>query len=362
MMSWAFRAMCFFLLCCISARAQSTQPAEAPKTGTFETKFTERSPMSTPDQIAKRLGLAKPEADYNLSSYEFIVHVPENYDPAKPLGVMYLLLYKDTNDPPRPCLSLFDERELIFVVAKSKNTTEAVRCGQALDVLHNLKKSYSIDETRSYLFAMWATDKECSNERIALSCGDVFSGLLLSEAMFYKEVPSEKKGYGNWPARFSPPPAASLATSRRRGIILEHRNVAEYSAVVQKGFEKDGFKFVMTLPSGPEELHYPNFSPDYLRKTFDFFESATAKVSAPAVQPPTKQVAPAVTQPSASKPAGSSLPPVSEPARMLKLAESYIAAGSYTQARARLKTIVEKYPTSAEATKAKGLLKQIEGK
>src|SRR5678815_1333816 len=123
------------------ALGQATQP-DAPKTGTFEIKFTDRSPMSAPDQLAKRLGLAKPEADYDLSSYEFIVHVPDNYDPAKPLGVMYLMLYKNTGEPPTPCLPLFDECGLIFVVPKSKDATEVVRCGQALDVIHNLKQQY----------------------------------------------------------------------------------------------------------------------------------------------------------------------------------------------------------------------------
>ena len=302
---------------CSQALAQSTQSADPPKTGTFETKFTERSPLSTPEQLAKRLGLAKPAADYDPSAFDVIVHVPTNYDAAKPVGVMYMLLYKDTGEPPHPCLPFFDESGMIFVVPKKRDPPEHLRCGLMLDVLHHLKSNYRIDESRMYLFAMYGGDMV--NQRIALASGDQFTGLFLSEAQFYRELPS--KDGRKWPERFKAPPPAYMAPAKRRGIILDHKNASDqYAPYVHKGFESDGFKYVLTTNAGPEDLHYPTCSPDFLKKTFDFFEASRVKAAAGASQTQAPATRPATTQPAATSPNRPSVPEASEPARMLKLA------------------------------------------
>src|SRR6476660_662377 len=65
------------------------------QTGTFTTKFTERSPSSAPNELARRFGEKQAIPEYDLSQHEFLIHVPSDYDGSKPMGVVFLLLYKD---------------------------------------------------------------------------------------------------------------------------------------------------------------------------------------------------------------------------------------------------------------------------
>ena len=83
--------------------AIADEPAEG-KTGTYTATFTQRSPLSNPRELAIRLGQKKLEPDYDLTKTEFIVHVPPNYDPAKPIGLIVLLNYKQVGDAPTPVL------------------------------------------------------------------------------------------------------------------------------------------------------------------------------------------------------------------------------------------------------------------
>src|SRR5438045_2400612 len=104
----------------VSLRAgpPATQGEGKAQTGTFTAKFAERSPLSAPNELSKRLGEKQAIKDYDLSQHEFIVHVPPEYDPARPAGVMFLLLYKDAGEPPAPCLPMLAQKNLIFIVPK----------------------------------------------------------------------------------------------------------------------------------------------------------------------------------------------------------------------------------------------------
>src|SRR2546423_5123408 len=67
------------------------------------------------------------------------------------MGLVYLFNYKDTEDGPEPCYPVFDETHVIFVTSKQISQPPWVRCGLALDAVHNLKKSLKLDEKRIYV-------------------------------------------------------------------------------------------------------------------------------------------------------------------------------------------------------------------
>src|SRR5438045_7134965 len=64
----------------VRAAPPATQHEGKPQTGTFTAKFSERSPMSAPNELSKRLGEKQAIKDYDLSQHEFVVHVPPDYD------------------------------------------------------------------------------------------------------------------------------------------------------------------------------------------------------------------------------------------------------------------------------------------
>ena len=245
------------------------------QTGTFTTKFTERSPTSAPNELARRFGEKQAIPEYDLSQHEFLIHVPSDYDGSKPMGVVFLLLYKDTTDPPAPCLPMLAEKRLIFVVPKEHDVMPpAVRCGLVLDALHNLKLRYAIDDKRVFLFATYAND--FTNQRIALSCGDVFSGLFISEPAFYRQLPA-KGAKSFYPPRFSPPPTEVLGKAKLRAVVLSKEHPDDYTTAVVKGFQGDGFKRVKLIEPDHESLHYPNLDPKFIAEAIEFMEPGAAK-------------------------------------------------------------------------------------
>jgi hypothetical protein len=118
---------------------------------------------------------------------------------------------------------------------------------------------------------MYADD--FTNERIALSCGDVFSGLIISEPGFYKRVPA-KAAHSFWEPNFSAPPGEVLGKAKQRALILVKEKPDDFFAAVVKAFTNDGFKRVTTMhPATHETLHYPNFDPEFVRKAIEFMDA-----------------------------------------------------------------------------------------
>src|SRR6516162_10475058 len=71
-------------------------------TGDIDLTFTERSPLSKPEELARRMNLKESEVspDYDLSKCPFKAYVPTNYDPSVPVGVFVYFGYKDTIGTP----------------------------------------------------------------------------------------------------------------------------------------------------------------------------------------------------------------------------------------------------------------------
>src|SRR4051794_4656814 len=147
----------------VSSRAAppATQPDAKPQTGTFTVNFTDRSPMSAPAELRKRVGESAAAAgglDYDLAQVPFVVHVPPDYDASQPYGVVFLLNFMTTKDAPTPWLPLLAQKHLIFVAAEPNAQPAATRAGLALDAIDNLKRRYAIDESRLFVLALYQRD------------------------------------------------------------------------------------------------------------------------------------------------------------------------------------------------------------
>src|ERR1700689_4776524 len=150
---WAARIIAGFLLLfaqapCRADDAPATQPAVPVKTGEFDLTFTERSPLSTPKELARRLNLkpASLGADYDLSKRPFKAYVPRNYDPATSVGVFVYLGYKDSVSTPPLWKPVVEQSHMIFITPVCHFGTEYSpsvpmwqMAGLALDAVYNLK-------------------------------------------------------------------------------------------------------------------------------------------------------------------------------------------------------------------------------
>jgi hypothetical protein len=121
-------------------------------TGRLHLTFTERSPLSSAEELHRRdsldrrrwpdgrTWLKKDPADYDLAAVPFDVYVPPNYKPDKPLG---LFVWMGVTEFPAAWCEILARHKLIFV-ASNKNA-------EVIDAVDNLKKLYTIDDNRVYL-------------------------------------------------------------------------------------------------------------------------------------------------------------------------------------------------------------------
>src|SRR5450432_499529 len=150
-----FRCACILILSFSTTIFAADDVLTPGKTGDFKTvHFTERSPHSSVKELATRFAQKTLAPDYDLSKEEFLVHVPANYDPQKPLGLIVLINYKDTAGLLTPVLPLLDEKNLALIAAKTSHEDWWIRCGKALDEVHNMQQLYKIDPVRTYIFSL----------------------------------------------------------------------------------------------------------------------------------------------------------------------------------------------------------------
>ena len=285
--------------------APPTTPATpAAKTGSFTTTFAVRSPLSAPKSLAARMSQPKPPPDYDLSKEEFLVYVPEDYAPAKPPGIVFLLNYKLSGDLPTPVLPVFKRRGLIFVVAKNADQTPATKVGLGLDVVHNLRQRYAVDAGRVYVFDFdttgWGDKGGTAGQWLATGSADVFTG------SFHKEPyniwrPVRAANGGTWPVRALPPPAASFAVARTHPMVMCKAEVDPGHEMGINFVQQQGFRSLKVVTLTREQVHYPNYTADWMEETLAYLDEHP-----PAAGPakPGAAIRPASAPAGSAKPAG----------------------------------------------------------
>ncbi|HZZ28981.1 MAG TPA: hypothetical protein VFE46_13350, partial [Pirellulales bacterium] len=277
-MHWRLRMACVTVLSASSASACAVLlggPAQADdqKTGGFETTFTERSPQSELKALAKRLKLLNPGdkieslQDYDLSKEGWWVYVPEKYDPAKPMGLLVLALYKHADSLPPAVLPQLADANMALIVPKEYLDAWWKRAGLMLDAAYNMPKLYKIDPKRVYIFGSndWADadgKMYCVGLRTGLFYPEVFTGIFLSNGLqSYRQV----KATGNsfYQAQIPKPDGAQLQLARNHPFVVGRFDNPEDTATAA-AYKADGFKYGKVIPVTTEQYHYPNFTTDWL--------------------------------------------------------------------------------------------------
>lgn len=345
-------ALLVSLVTCFVARAQESAPHPgegAARIGTYTTKLTERSPLTEPKELAKRLGEKTVTETNDFARQEFLVHVPDDYDPARPMGLLVWLSYKNPDEPPVTVLDILKQRRLIFVSPKVMPATNDGRCAVAVDAVHGMKQRYAIDDRRVFLLCYVNPPHPA---RIAFAAPDVFTGSFLRWASYFKKV-TDRPTRKEYPPMFATPP--EWARARAHPFVLSS-DQPELLKLIMDQMRADGFKRLKAVETNYQNAHYPDPTPKWFTEVIEFLDQPP-EPAAP-TEPAAVATAPAATAPAKSAAA----PAADEPKQMLSMAKSYIAANRVPQARARLQTLIEKHPNTPEAAEAKRLLKQLDGK
>ena len=276
----AIKAILFVSLV-VAGQSLGADAPTAGKTGVFTVSFTERSPLTAQKELIARLGQKKFEGEYDLSKQECIVVVPDAYDPAKPMGLVVLLNYKGSNDPPTPALPVFADHNLALVIPKDDGQPWWAKCALAVDIVHNMQQLYKIDPQRIYLFAF---DLEWAGLRAAIAWSDVFTGEFVQGLMAYWK-PLRSKNGGRYNGELPPPPARQLGLAKAHPLVLCWTNEGEYQSLLMKAFPADGFKSVKTLHVTVEDIHYPNYTSGWVEETLKFLDNNQPKPKRPATKP-----------------------------------------------------------------------------
>jgi hypothetical protein len=347
------------LVFCLQATADT--PTTVPvQTGEIDLTFTQRSPLSTPKEIARRLNAKEHDLapDYDLSKFPFKVYVPKNYDPAVPHGVIVYLGYKDSVSVATLWEPALDQNHLIFItpVAHSGHAYDPVipmwqTLGLAFDALDNLKRTYNVDAKRCYLMAF------DNSLQMTLGCADVFTGFIVCmDNNFWAKLTMPNGSYYN--ATFTLPGGPIFGMAKQRGIVLafeDIENAGSESSLIARTMKQLGFNVLPLRATAGEDLHYPNLKIEWFEQTaLPFLDKAAvnakvrpASVAQEATTHPTTERAAA---PASDEP---------EPQHLLKVAKLYIDNGQTNFARPKLETIIRKYPYDPAAVTAKQLLDQL---
>ena len=293
-MKWDFAIMALVAIGGIPCLGQNDPATQPPATGELDLTFTQRSPLSDPKELARRLHLkpADVKEDYDLSQRPFKAYVPKNFDAAVPVGIFVYLGYKDTVATPPLWEPVLDKSHLIFispVCHSGQAYPPAVplwqTMGLAIDAVHNLKNQYTINDKRIYLMSC----NEGSTQ-ISIATSDVFTGFVSVFDHNYSGRITLPDGRF-YPPSFPRPPAELFRQSQSLPFfaIGELANDQETQGYKFKlaAMTRDGFKHVKYAGlSLTEDLHFPNFKAEWFsQQALPFLDQFSVAPPKPATRP-----------------------------------------------------------------------------
>lgn len=290
-MRWLIQIACVATLTACPLSAHRLLRADDVHTGGFETTFTERSPLSEIKSLAKRLKVLNPGEkmenlqDYDLSKEGWWVYVPEKYDPAKPMGLIVLALYKHADSLPPAILPQLADANVALVVPKEYLDTWWKRSGLMLDAAYNMQHMYKIDPKRVYIFGSqdWvdADGKMYAVGNImGLFYPEVFTGTFTANSLLlYRRAPVARGGFYN-----PQTPRLEMAQgllARTHPLVVGQVDDSEGAKAAMAAYKMDGFKNLKVIPVSMEQYHYPNFTTDWLPDVLKYMDGATADLKLP---------------------------------------------------------------------------------
>jgi hypothetical protein len=350
------------IFCCVIAcivcefavtnvRADEPATTQSVATGDIDLTFTERSPLSKPEELARRMNLKESEVspDYDLSKCPFKAYVPTNYDPSVPVGVFVYLGYKDTIGTPPLWHLVLEKEHLIFispVCHSGEQYPPAVpkwqSLGLAFDAVQNLIKQYKVNSHRIYMMS-WAKDAT----RVSLAAGDYFTGFIVVGDPGYCVQMRNPDG-SFYPPDFPPPPAQLIAHAKEAPFLFTSDGTPDPALTLKIAtMKRGGFRSVkvINLTLG-EDLHYPNFKAEWLEdEALPFLDKGTGGLKS--------------AKPDVATTLTSTQPSVSQPEHLLSVAKILLSNGQTSLAKLKLQQLVKAYPDDPAADEAKKLLEGL---
>ncbi|HWE92405.1 MAG TPA: tetratricopeptide repeat protein [Tepidisphaeraceae bacterium] len=352
------RALCWTALLSLAAAAPATAPGNAspPQTGEITLTFTQRSPLSSRKEIARRLALPEsklPGGDYDLTTFPFRAYVPPNYDPNTPYGVFVYLGNHDVNTVATKWEPLFDKSHMIYITTDWHSPQpEWQLVGLGFDAIDNLKRVYNIDTHR--LYDMWFNSGPLL---MPIACADVYTGMILGEDWeYWRRINVPPNQFHA--ADFQSPPADLLTKAKPHGVVLITlgNNPDSGAPTIAMALKQDGFAHVLSITQPPEELHYPNYAAGWITDPVLPFLDKAARQSPAGPATPATAATPATpaTRPSTPSPAAGP-----EAQHLLTMAQLFLDNGKPERARTNLQAILARFPHDPAAVPAKKLLDSL---
>jgi predicted esterase len=343
----------------VSTSMHAEQLRDRASTGRLTLTFTQRSALSSPGEARRRFtdessgqGLPADLKDYDLADESFDVFVPPTYKPDVPHG---LLVWVGVTEFDRQWFDVLARHKLIFVspndLWRREGPIHTRRVGLPIDAVHNIKQAYNIDSGRVYVCGFSAGAGMASG--IAVSYPEVFNGgVFLMGGVFYT-IHKEPNGRPE-PTVLAQTPALTRASDKmkqdQRLVLVRGQNdtiyppkddQAQFDALRLDGFERVNY---LVVP-GIGHNHPP----------VPWFQKAIVALEAsPKTAPDTRPT---------DKP-NPSQGQIGQARRILATAQYYLANGKSDRAKniakAHLQRVLDEYPTTPSAAKARELLKTLD--
>ncbi|HTL31401.1 MAG TPA: hypothetical protein VL282_19360 [Tepidisphaeraceae bacterium] len=184
-MKFCVAAGALVLSCLTFAQERIKIDQVAGKTGELHVQLTERSPLSSLAEMAKRMG-AKPDpsiADYDLSTQDFYVYVPSAPDVDGKYGLIDVLPFMEGHGfTPAAQKPILEKYHLIWIAPMHGGTEqpEQQRMGEMIDAVYNARKAWPISDRRVYaMITTWQPPASGT----ALYYADQFAGVLYAHQL-----------------------------------------------------------------------------------------------------------------------------------------------------------------------------------
>jgi hypothetical protein len=173
-------------------------------TGHLHLTFSECNPAGSLEEICRRTSYAnlqlydkdtKISWKYDLANESFEAFIPSAYKPNVPYG-LFVWISPDKAEVPVAWQEIFRRHKLIWISANNTGNDRPppIRMGLALDALHNMKKLYNINKDRVYISGFSGGGKVASY--LIHGYNDLFTGgYFMMGNVFYSDRQNEN---GQW--------------------------------------------------------------------------------------------------------------------------------------------------------------------
>jgi hypothetical protein len=361
--------LCVALVFCIGSLVQAegllTSDQVAGKIGEMHLKLTERSPLSSLAEMAKRMDL-KPDptaADYDLSKQDFYVYVPSAPADDGKYGLLDVLPFAGGHGfAPKDQIPVLEKYHLIWIgpMNGGDDQPSQQRLGEMIDAAYNAKKIWPISERRVYAFV---TSWKSPEGAVPFYYPEQFTGVVnTAQAIWFSRIKDPKSTHTT-PLVFPRPRDESFALAKNlRFFLIKDTGREEViqrlnDAVFREGYLAARMKSVKMLPvDGAKCNIWSNFTGDWLEEAIQYLDEGPTRAP---VASATRSTTTASSHPSA---AAAPLNKEDQANHALSLAKSYVSSGSYAIARTKLQKIIDEYPGTKAAGEAKKLLEEIKDK